>query len=368
MHVSTVTKFRFKPLRNKTMNKKQEEKHENYALPPIMLKGTSAGNPLKKLGSVICPYTGVWNIPGKQVNPFEKKLLCCENAGDYVNLLLGYTKNMLPTEKSVYSIFKSFASENPKGNLQDCLNYLFKGCLTRLKLEEFFVLDDVDVLSRKLSPETALKLREKTTRCRQIILADNKDDTFKRKTFLNSLSEITPKENEKDIFESIKDRAIFLPTSGSSRNAFVVKYSRRTQRESARRIFIASTGTIEHVTPNSEGGKNEIGNFMLTTANGNRYRENMPLYKYVNRFPKIPEYCQLYINEIINRIHQGDLGGYELYPYQIKQRLMNESNGKIMISLSKYDYTEEGAKYAEETYAERKRNQWLNIMNPEKPL
>ena len=324
-----------------------DEIRYNYALPSIMLKGTSAGNPLRRLGSLTCPYTGIKIIPGKQVNPFERKLEQCTNAGDYVKLLSGFVDFMQPTEKSVFAIFRDFAQENPNGNLETCLNSLLKGCLTKLKLEEFSVLDDVDVMSKKLSPETALKLREKTTRCRQVILADNKEDTFKRKVFLNSLSEIMPKENEKDIFERIKDRAIFLPTSGSSKNAFVVKYARRTQKEAVRRIFIASAGTIEHVRPNSEGGKNEIGNFMLTSANGNRYRENMPLYKYVHRFPKIPKYCQIYINEIIDIIHKGGLCGNETYPYQIKQRLMDESCGKIMISLSKYDYTEEEAKKIE---------------------
>ena len=45
----------------------------------------------------------------------------------------------------------------------------------------------VDYMSRKLSPNTALKLRHKTTRCRQIILDNKKQDSFKRKTFLSSL-------------------------------------------------------------------------------------------------------------------------------------------------------------------------------------
>ena len=358
LHVSAIANyFSFKLPRGGSVTKKSTtnniEDRTNYTLPPIMLKGTSAGNPLRKLGSLTCPYTGIKIIPGKQVNPFEKKLKECRYGGEYVDLLSGFIKNLQPTEKSVFAIFRDFTSENPFGNLQDCLGFLFRGCLTKLKLEELSVLDDVDVLSKKLSPETALKLRAKTTRCRQIILADDKDDTFKRKVFLNSLSEITPKENEKDIFESIKDRAIFLPTSGSSRNAFVVKYSRRSQEESARRLFIASTGTIEHVKPNSDGGKNEIGNFMLTSANGNRYRENMPLYKYVNRFPKIPNYSQQYIDEVIERIHKGDLCGHELYPYQIKQTLMEESNGKIMLSLSKYDYTVEGASRAEREYQKK---------------
>ena len=341
------------------MSKKQKpEASSGYALPAIMLKGTSAGRPLRKLGSLTCPYTGVKGIPGDRINPFERKIVECDYAAEYVNLLSGFQKNMLRTEKSVFSIFRDFSWENPKGNLQDCLNFLFRGCLTKLKLEEFFVLDEVDIMSKKLSPETALKLREKTTRCRQIILADNKNDTFKRKTFLDSLSEISPKENEVEIYENIKDKALFLPTSGSSRNAFVVKYSRRPQREAVRRIFIASTETIDHVTADSEGGENDIGNFMLTTANGNRYKENMTLYRYVRRFPKIPKYTQQYINEVIDGIHQGKMCGNELYPYKIKQRLMRESKGLVMISLSKYDYTERGAELAEQSYRSRNEMDW----------
>ena len=130
------------------------------------------------------------------------------------------------------------------------------------------------------------------------------------------MEEIIPKENEKDIFNNIKNKALFLPTSESSRNAFVVKYSKRNQVEIVRRIFIASTGSIEHITPASHGGLNTIGNFILTTASGNRYRENMPLTEYIKRFPKIPVYMQMYVDDIIEEIHNGGLKGNETYPYK----------------------------------------------------
>jgi len=134
-----------------------------------------------------------------------------------------------------------------------------------------------------------------------------------------------------------------LPTSESSKNAFIVKYSKRTQTEIARRLFIASTGTIEHVTPASLGGLNSIGNFLLTSASGNRYRENMPLVEYIKRHKKIPEYAQKYIDCIIEQIHQGNLQGSETYPYKIKKKLFEESKGRILISLSSYKYSQEDA-------------------------
>lgn len=314
---------------------------------------TSAGKPLRKLRNITCPYRGIKIIPSETIKGFERGLEKCKNARDAVALLEPYQANMLPVEKSIYAIFKDFALLNPQDDLQNCLQMLTTNCLTKLKLEEMEVLDDVDILTRKLSPQTALKIRTKTTRCRQIIISNPKHDTFKRKTFLCSLEEIIPKENEREIFNDIKNKALFLPTSESSRNAFVVKYSKRNQMEIIRRIFIASTGSIEHVIPASNGGLNTIGNFLLTTASGNRYRENMPLSEYIKRHPQIPQYMQLYIDDIIREIHAGNLQGNETYPYKIKKKLFEASQGRIMISLSKYKYTEEEAALAVEGVNER---------------
>lgn len=311
---------------------------------------TSAGKPLRKLKNITCPYCGTKIISSEAIKGFEKNLAICKTAGEVVDLLSGYTDYMLSTEKSVYAILREFATLNPDDNIQNCLHMIHENCLTRLKLEEFEVLDKVDALSAKLSAGTALKLREKTTKCRQLILSNSRRDTFKRKDFLNSLEEIEPKENEIEIFSDIKNKALFLPTSGSSKNAFIVKYCKRKQIEIARRIFIASTASIEHIVPASTGGLNTIGNFLLTTANGNRYRENMPLLFYIKRFPKIPLYMQKYMDDIINTINDGGLQGNETYPYKIKKKLLDVSEGRVLLSLSKYKYSQEDASLAEKEY------------------
>ena len=311
---------------------------------------TSAGKPLRKLKDITCPYRGIKIISSQTIKPFEKRLTKCHTASDAVILLGDYLDYMLPVEKAMFAIFKDFSLLNPDDSLENCLQMIKTNCLTKLKLEEMEVLDDVDFLTRKLSPQTALKIRAKTTKCRQIILANSKHDTFKRKTFLSSLEEIIPNENEREIFSDIKNKALFLPTSESSRNAFVVKYSKRQQTEIIRRIFIASTASIEHITPASAGGLNTIGNFLLTSASGNRYRENMPLTEYIKRFPEIPKYTQKYIDDIINEIENGNLRGNETYPYKVKKKLFEESCGRIVISLSNYKYSEEEAAQAVAKY------------------
>lgn len=314
---------------------------------------TSHGKPLRKLKNIICPYRGIKIIPSSAIKDFEKRLEKIKTAKEGVELLAKYQENLLPVERAIYAIFKDFACINPEDNLQNCLQMLRGNSLIKLKLEELKVIDEVDTLTQKLSAKTALEFRIKTTKCRQIIISDNEREFFKRKIFLNSLEGITPKENEREIFAQIKNKALFLPTSESSKNAFIVKYSTRTQTEIIRRIFIASTGTIEHITPASLGGCNTIGNFILTTASGNRYRENMSLVEYIQRHPKIPEYCQKYIDCIIEEIHSENLAGAEVYPYKIKKKLFEESKGRILISLSNYKYSEDEAILKTEEYENR---------------
>lgn len=336
-------------------NKKPKITEENYLYYyfDIPFEGsTSAGKPLRTLKDVTCPYRGVKIIPGNCIKGFEKNLAKIKRAEDVVMLISQYQKHLLPTEKSMFAIFSDFASLNPDDNIKNLLQMLYSNCLKKLKLEEFMVLDEVDMMSRKLSPNTALKLRHKTTQCR-LIIDNKKDETFKRKIFLESLDEIIPNENEKEIFAEIKNQALFLPTSSTSKNAFVVKYANRSQAEAARRIFVSSTGTIEHVTCESWGGLNTIGNFMYTTAGGNIGRENMYLPLYIKRYPEIPEYAQMYIDDVIRNIHEGGLQGNETYPYKIKKKLMTESNGRIMVSLSKYKYSEEEAAEAVKEYHQR---------------
>ena len=150
------------------------------------------------------------------------------------------------------------------------------------------------------------------------------------------------------------DRAIYLPTSSSSENAFVVKYADRSQREIAKRLLRASLATIEHVKPESKGGENSLDNFMLASANANSTRSNMPLQKFIERFPSVPKNCQKYIHQIITIINKGGLRGEETYPYKISKTLKKEAG--IELDLSEYKYTEEQAKNKVKQFFQKKFN------------
>ena len=297
---------------------------------------TSNGNVLKKLKDITCPYTGIKMITGSMLAQIEGKLDKANTAKKAVTVLKKYKKYMQPTEKIIFEKFENYAKTSPDGNFQECLKQLYGESFTKLQLEEFYVLDDVDKISAKLSPKTELEIRKKTTRCREVILANNPGDTFKRKTLLSSLEEVKPQKDELNILEELKDRAIYLPTSGSSENAFVVKYAPRTHNEIAKRLIRVSLATIEHIVPDSLGGGNILSNFMLASASANNARSNMPLTKFIDMHPNIPKNCQKYINEIIGAIKSGKLKRHDSYPFDLKETLKDASNGRIVLDLSDY--------------------------------
>ena len=362
MHISALTSYN---IPSGTKNKKvctaarQDKKNIKNGCSDISFgSNTSAGNTLRTLVNIRCPYNGVKIIPGSQEQIFKRRLMACKNAEDVVNLLSPYRKSFLRIERSVYGMFREFASKNPKGSIIDCLQGLYSGCLSRLRMQEYAVIDDVDNLvaermKNSLSAKTVRDIRSKTAKFRTIIDEENPSERFKRQVFIGELDMIPHSEDENAVFLEIRGKALNLPNSGNSKDAFVVKYADLPPEAAVRRVFSGSLATIEHIKPHSKGGANDINNFLLTTADGNNYRESMPLPDYIRRHKRIPEFAQQYIDDVIANIVSRKWLGHEDYPYNVRRTLLRESDNLINLNLSQY-YSEEEAKEMARQYAEMK--------------
>lgn len=313
----------------------------------ISFHSTSAGNPLRRLKGIICPYFGIEMLNGVEIAKIDKELAKCNTVKKSVHFLKRYTKNMQSIELQIFNIFNELAASSPRMNFSDLLKQLYDEALIKLKLEEFTVLDEIDRQSMKLSPQTAFAVRGKVTDCRKIILDNDTEKPFKRKNILASIDSIIPQEGEEEILNELKAMAYHLPMSSTSVNAFIVKYADRPHLEIARRLVLPSFATIEHIKPESKGGENSINNFLLVSSAANSLRQNMPLSVFVRRNPQVIENCQKYIEQIITLINKGKLKGIETYPYEVQKTLLKESEGLIDLDLSSYKYTEGKACSAE---------------------
>lgn len=301
---------------------------------------TKAGDCLKELDNITCPYSGVKMISGSKMDRLEVKLEHCNNIHERLDILEKHKQCMQKLEKTMFNIFKGYAINNPNGSLNECLQEMKPESLAMLRIEELKVLDAIDKISNKIEPKTALEIRRVTTNARKIILEDKQDQIFKRKDILTSLYNITKDYPNQEIVAEMWTTANKLPKSTTNIDAFVVKYANRDPHEIAARLLRPSVASIEHITPKSIKPDHTLANFMLASRDWNSDRSSTPLAEYIEEHPNIPRNCQRYADDIIRSIHHGRLQDCHWYPYMLKEKLYNESDGIIFISLSKYNIPE----------------------------
>ena len=303
---------------------------------------TKKGDCLKELDNITCPYSGVKMITSKNMDRIEAKLAKCSNIHERLEILEVYRPCMQKLEKSVYQVLKGYEISNPNGSINKCLQVLKPECLTELRLDELKVLDDVDKISNKLDSKTAYEIRKVTTDARKKIIEDKQDSIFKRKDLLVEIHDITKNHPNQEVVAEMWEQANKLPKSTNDFNAFVVKYANRQPQEIAARLLRPSVASIEHIrpaNPNSRDidvGDDNLTNFMLVSRDWNSGRSNTPLPEFVKSHPNVPKYSQRYMDDIIKAIHRGTLEDCDWYPYVIKEKLYNESQGLIDVNLNKY--------------------------------
>lgn len=313
---------------------------------------TKEGACLKELDNITCPYSGVKMISGKNMDKLERQLYECDTMADRIMLLEKYKPCMQKLEKDMFAIFKGYEKAHPEGTMNSCLQEMKPNCLAKLKIEQLGVLDKIDKISNKLDAKSALEIRKITTNARIKVVDDNQQEVFKRKDILLDLFSITSNRPDDKHMQELWQTASKLPKSTTDMNAFVVKYADRSPHEIAARLLRPSVASIEHISPKSlikHHPDNTLANFMLVSKDWNSDRGNEPLPEYIKEHPKIPKYSQRYVNDIIHSIHSGALEDVDWYPYFLKEKLYNESNGMIDVNLDKYKvYKDEAFMFAPE--------------------
>ena len=321
--------------------------HRMPARSNVVFLATSAGQAFKKLRNVPDAFFGGITVNSSDMSRISIELLKCTTVQKAVKYLKKYEPNMLETERAVFNRFVAVAKASPRMHFQDLLSKWYQDALMQLKLEEFLIIDEIDKISLQFSPETMLKVRKETTKYRTAIIENDPQNTFKRKPALGKLLNIDVKPGEEKLMKKLMEKALYLPNSATSVNAFIVKYAGRSHYEIAYRLISSSVATIDHVKAASEGGENDIGNFLLTSAGANSLKQNMWFKNFVRRFPQVIGNCQKYIEFIINIINHGGLKGCQSYPYKIRKTLIKESDGKVKLDLSGLKYSKKEAEELE---------------------
>ena len=233
-------------------------------------------NALRDLKRVTCLYCGQKMLTNEQIEEYAAK--ASKLKGNQLSLFLDKLRpDMKPNEQAVVDIIKPELKKNPKADIKDALMALFPHYLKNLEQKQKSVLKHLSKVAdgfcehdRDLTKQLIKKGYEKIKLC-------STDKHFKNNKYLSGFYVLKDQYQDKSNLTKIAKAIKSLPTTYTSLDAFVVKYSRKTSKETAERLLMPSVITVEHLNPRSMGGKNVLKNVAAACGRCNSTRRSQPM-------------------------------------------------------------------------------------------
>ena len=287
---------------------------------------------------LFCAYSRREMISPYEIRTIYGKLLKRPNAQSAVNFLQNYERYMHNIEGQIFSVFKN-ADHKGKRDFQNILQELVPESLERLKVKQIEILNGKNKLIENMSPEIAEKVKAIRDKTLQSVM----DGTFARRSVLDQIKNIKVEGSDLGRIIKLYQHWYKLPSSSKDFDAFVVKYAKESHDTIAKRLLSTAVATIEHVKPQSRGGENKLGNFLLVSAEFNNERDTMPLQEYMmlNSDIDIKGNIQKYIDDVIKEIHRGKSGlaNRSWYPKALQETIGAETGGEFVPSIDALNLT-----------------------------
>lgn len=279
-----------------------------------------------------CAYSGKPMITQGEEKIIYRKLTNRPNAQSALNFLQQYTGFMHDIESKVYDFFTESSHKNKK-DFKDILLEEYPAAYERLREKQTEILTSTDKLIEKMSEPIACQIRA----LRNESLNKMKTGNFGRKTLLESVKKI--KATGEDLVNVIRVYQAWykLPKPAKDFDAFVVKYSKKTHYDIAKRLISSAVATIEHIKPSARGGEDNMRNYILVSAQFNNERDTMPLGEYMmlNKELDIRKNLQQYMDTCIREVHDKKSPFYNRswYPESIQEAIYNETSKNVNLNM-----------------------------------
>lgn len=161
---------------------------------------------------------------------------------------------------------------------------------------------------------------------------------FSRKSFIYDLAKIITDLPDQRLQEKLITIAQKLPTSQESTSAYILKTVAEPPEKIGHRLLWPSLASVEHILPRSCGGPDLLSNFGGATTRENSMRKNIDFVAQLKRRPMAREYCQKYVDRLIELYHQGVFARHNISPKYIvdfKKTIYTQSKRTLDLDISK---------------------------------
>lgn len=340
--------MRITPLRfNKALSSYKKNNHTDYSQYRYPVLGDSftftGTNPaplgrnavsgLASLG-VTCLCCGKKMIDVAEISRLDTSGVFKGQSKDILKALNKFKTYMKPLEKKVYNLLCSLEKEYPEKNLAQLLGTQKNNLEAKLINKQSVIFGNIyEYATKHLSAQKMDEIGEIIQNSYNEIYSNNPTTIFGRKRFIGLIykytRDIDPKHQKK-----LLELAETLPSSKDQFEAFIIKYSRKNNRDIAMRLLERSVGTIEHIKTRADGGADSIYNYALECAEDNWARGCSSMIEQIKKNPSMPQNAQKQINQIIKLINQKRTALPARYIEEIKSGLYRASGGVIDLNIS----------------------------------
>lgn len=288
---------------------------------------------VKREEGIPCACCGRLMMTNKGVKEFETKAIGAKGK-DLQDLLKANMEYFRGTEKAVVNFFLKTSEKSPNSTMKDLLVKYSPNAKVLLEDEQYIVMDAIKEKASVLGKNNPVE--KCVNKAIDKIKNSTDADHFRRKPFLRDMVAVTKNLQDKELAGQLLDIAVKIPMTQNSIEAFIVKYSHgdKDDRAIAHRLAQTAVSTAEHIHPDSLGGADHTANYVAECGDCNSKRGHMPLEDWMENFPNMPRSVQRNIDEVTERIIQGNLGArYDDYPMDIQATMERETGGLIKLDV-----------------------------------
>ena len=290
---------------------------------------------IKSVFGLDCPSCGIPMLTQKQANLFVSKITNARGK-DIEEALKDEYIYLRKNEQVIADILINDAKIFPNLDLAGLITVESAKSIEKLKRKQKEVLYSIRKSSYDLCRKDKRKILKILKEEEKLINESDDYVYFKRKDFIAKIESFRNNCKTRDIVSAdvILQKAYEMPDSGTNRDAFFVKYSRKTNSDIAKRLVSPAVATTEHIIPQSKDGENNTSNYIPLCGNCNSGRGDMPYSEWFNLQPEMPENLQRYIlqaSKIINNQEFKDYKFYDTYIDDVIEAIEKETNGKLKL-------------------------------------
>ena len=290
---------------------------------------------VRSIGHVSCPCCGTKMLTNQDMEKISKELSKKDTAEHYINTLHPYEEYMHKTEKDVFHRFEQWSKENPKGTISNFLTENRDSSMKACKAKQAEIFSKINTVTSSISSQAGEKFTNLTKVYSNTPINNEEDMKTIRKYMISDIKTSKSLINNEEKYKELKAIAESLPTSKNNTDAFIVRYAGHPSEKIGTRLLKLSVGTIEHIKPQADGGKDRVENYLLECGECNHTRGDISLKDWVEEHPEMKENTQKYFDEVIEKINNNELErGLDNYPNAVRGALTAQSKGTLTYDTS----------------------------------